>query len=317
MGIMVAIVKFLKAIVGSVSSVVIGKGNLAAQASDQAKVQQTSVDTGGGSITTMNQPGVTLDANALFKEALEQGRLAEQLRLENLQLREENERLQEVAIARAESAARDEKDETAAHAMEQIRKTGNTTLLLEFLLERRRAIDAQAKRDCLEINREISVIAFMRDEIATAEEAVNQILKVAPDNLDALNRKGLIHRGHGDLEKARQSHQRALDLATAQNDRGAQAHAYDGLSGVHMFRRELDEAERMSRKSLALEEALGRKGGVASDYGNLGIFYAMRDDLATARKYWINARDLYKQIPGASSAAEMVQKWLAELDAKE
>ncbi len=174
-------------------------------------------------------------------------------------LRWQNEHLRQAAIARAESAARDEGDETAARATEQIRKTGNTALLLEFLLHQRQKIQAKAGEDCIEINGEISAIAFLRGEIPTAQEAVNQILQVSPDNLWALNRKGRIHHLHGDLDKAQQSYQRVLDLATARNNGIWQANAHSNLGILYKTRGDLDEAEGMYRKAFKINEALGRK----------------------------------------------------------
>ena len=204
----------------------------------------------------------------------------------------ENERLRQAAIERAESAARDEKDQTAARATDQIRKTGDTALLLEFLLHQRQKIQAKAGKDCIEINREICVIAFLCGEIPTAQEAVNQILQVSPDDLWALNRKGHIHRLRGDLDKAQQSYQRVLDLATARNDRTWQANAYGNLGILYDIRGELDEAQRMLRKALAMNQALGRKEGMAIAYINLGNVYLTRGELDEAERMYRNSLEI-------------------------
>ncbi len=201
-------------------------------------------------------------------------------------LRWENEHLRQAAIARAENAATQKKDKKARLATEEIRKTGDTALLLEFLLHQRQKIQAKAGRDCIEINREISALAFLRGDIAVAKEALNQILQVSPDDLWALTRKGHIHRLRGDIDKAQQSYQRALDLATARNNRTWRANAYGNLGILYYIRGALDEAERMHRKSLAIEEAIGRKEGMAVAYGNIGLLYADRRELDKAERMY-------------------------------
>ena len=52
----------------------------------------------------------------------------------------------------------------------------------------------------------------------------------------------------------------------------------------HMTRAYLNRAEEMYRKSLELNEVLGRKEGVAKYYGNLGTLYKIRGDFARAEE---------------------------------
>ncbi len=49
--------------------------------------------------------------------------------------------------------------------------------------------------------------------------------------------------------------------------------AYSNLGILYQTRSDLDQAEAMCNKALALDEELGRKEGMARDYGNLGILY--------------------------------------------
>ncbi len=42
---------------------------------------------------------------------------------------------------------------------------------------------------------------------------------------------------------------------------------------IYRTRGDLDEAEKLFRKSLAIEERLGRQEGMAAAYGNLGTIY--------------------------------------------
>ena len=87
---------------------------------------------------------------------------------------------------------------------------------------------------------------------------------------------------------------------------------YGNLGVIHLTRGELDQAEEMHRKSLAIEVKLGRLEGMASDYGNLGLIYRKRGDTNKAREYWGKALDLFKKV-GMAPEIEKVRGWLDEL----
>ena len=74
----------------------------------------------------------------------------------------------------------------------------------------------------------------------------------------------------------------------------------------------LVQVEMMHRKSLEIEEKLGRLEGMASDYGNLGLIYETRGDLKEARTLWTRARDLYEKI-GMEHMVAKIQNWLDDL----
>ncbi|MCH7540050.1 MAG: hypothetical protein IH999_06595 [Proteobacteria bacterium] len=64
-------------------------------------------------------------------------------------------------------------------------------------------------------------------------------------------------------------------------------------------------------KSLALNEELGRKEGLANQYGNLGNVYEARGDLEKACRAWDKSRRLFEEL-GAKDRAEKVQKSMEE-----
>ena len=66
----------------------------------------------------------------------------------------------------------------------------------------------------------------------------------------------------------------------------------------------------MFRKSLDIDEKLGRLEGMARQYANLGSVYRQRGDIAAAREYWIKSRDLYERI----GMPHMVEKLQGLLD---
>ncbi len=84
------------------------------------------------------------------------------------------------------------------------------------------------------------------------------------------------------------------------------------MSRYRWTRANLDQAEAMLRKSLEINEKLGRPEGMAIQYGNLGVIYETRGDLEEARTLWKRARDLYEKI-GMPHKVAQAQSLLDEL----
>jgi Flp pilus assembly protein TadD len=87
--------------------------------------------------------------------------------------------------------------------------------------------------------------------------------------------------------------------------------AYGNLGIVLQTRGDLDGAEAMYRKSLAIEEKLGRLEGMASQYGNLGILHELRGEMEPALQLWRKSRDLFARI-GIKPMVDRVQGWIDE-----
>ena len=79
-----------------------------------------------------------------------------------------------------------------------------------------------------------------------------------------------------------------------------------------MSRGDLGKAEEYYRKSLAINEALDKKEGIASQYGNLGVIYETRGDLDKAREAWEKSKSLFLAI-GADPMVKKIQGWIDSL----
>jgi len=90
----------------------------------------------------------------------------------------------------------------------------------------------------------------------------------------------------GQLEKAIVMIDRAIHLAKAGNNLIMKATAYSYKGIVLETRGDLDGAEEMYKKSLAINEKLGQLEGMADDYGNLGIVLKIRGDLDGAEEMY-------------------------------
>ncbi|MCP5204917.1 MAG: tetratricopeptide repeat protein [Pseudomonadales bacterium] len=62
------------------------------------------------------------------------------------------------------------------------------------------------------------------------------------------------------------------------------ADQYGNLGNLYQIRGELERAEEMYQKSLAIEETLGRKEGMASVYGNLESYIRPRASLSGLKR---------------------------------
>ena len=200
-------------------------------------------------------------------------------------------------------------------------------------------------------HRKIAEWAYLIGNIEQAERSLAIILAVEPNDLDAINRSGHIHQLKGRLDDAECCYRRRLELAPA--DEGVAATSYGNLGLVLRTRGDLEGAEAMFRKSLEIEERLGRPEGMASAYGNLGLVLRTRGDLdgaeamfrksleinerlgrpegmakqygnlggvcrargdtAGAREWWTRALELFRRI-GMTREGGLVQKWLDDLD---
>jgi tetratricopeptide (TPR) repeat protein len=83
----------------------------------------------------------------------------------------------------------------------------------------------------------------------------------------------------GDLDTAEQLCERRLALSGPDDRNADTAHALGNLGLIYRTQGDLEQAEAMHRKSLAINEELGRKEGMASDYGNLGWIQQERGKL--------------------------------------
>jgi hypothetical protein len=67
----------------------------------------------------------------------------------------------------------------------------------------------------------------------------------------------------------------------------------------------LREAERLLNRAVQLNMDLGRPGGVATAYGNLGLVRVKRHDFAGARELLVKAQAIYQRISRPKMAAKV------------
>ncbi len=159
--------------------------------------------------------------------------------------------------------------------LERLRR-GDPEELLEFLDQR----VADHESQLIEHHRERAAVAYVVGDIDRALDSINRILALLPDDLDAINRLGVIFDLRGELSAAETQYRKLLELAP--DDDAWRDAAYGNLGVIHHTRGELDEAEKMFRKALTTYEKLGRLEDMASAYANLGLIYQTRGELDEA-----------------------------------
>ena len=104
-------------------------------------------------------------------------------------------------------------------------------------------------------------------------------LKDAERTATVLNNLGEIARTHGNLEEAQRRFQEALDLPGAAPK--SRAAALNNMGEIARADRRYDEALEYYRRSLALNEEVEYKPGLAANMANLGAIYLARGRTAT------------------------------------
>jgi len=100
----------------------------------------------------------------------------------------------------------------------------------------------------------------------------------------------------GRLSQAIVMYESVGELGRLSGNERWQAIAYGNLGNTYQTRGDLDEAEKMHRKALKINESLGRLEGVAIQYGNLGLICKTRGNLDEAEKMYSKALEIHERL---------------------
>jgi tetratricopeptide (TPR) repeat protein len=180
----------------------------------------------------------------LKQSLLSQGDSQERIQQLEQQLGEYKQRLAE-ALKRVQGLQTKGEYPQAEQAIEDLRKSGDMTKLQALLIEDR----DRRRNELIQRNREIAAVAYLRGDIQTADNAVDEILKLLPDDMPALNHKGLIYKLQGRLNQAIECYQLVLELGQKQQNLSWQAAALGNLGNVYRIRGDLTNTGQMHKKS--------------------------------------------------------------------
>lgn len=158
----------------------------------------------------------------------------------------------------------------------------------------RSAINERLDEEAIALDRELAAVLYVTGRIDEAEAALKRILSLRPDDIDAINRLGHIHRLRGELKEAEWSYKRVHELA--ENDPKWLAISLCELGNVLFDRCDFGSAEAMYNEALEVNKRICRAEGVADNSGNLGNVLVKRNDLDGAEALYREALENYKQI---------------------
>ena len=184
--------------------------------------------------------------------------------------------------------------------------------------------------------RKIAVMAYIRGDIETAEKAIDQILKVCPNDMFALDRKAQIYLDQGKFERAEVTCLHMLEMAEKEGDEVGIFRILSNLGAIYAKWQKTEKAIDTYEKSLKIYKRYGcpydmthvlvgigsffldlgwlgeaeciyqdcfdtykendNKEGMVVICVNLGILYYKRGDRVKAKEYWTKAHDLYAEL---------------------
>jgi tetratricopeptide (TPR) repeat protein len=184
------------------------------------------------------------------------------------------------ALRRAQVAENRENTEGVKGIIEELRKSGDTSRLLDFLVKER----AAHRDELIELNHEIAAVAYLRGDIDIAMAATDEVLLLQPNDVISLNQRGHIFSLRGELDEAEKAYLRVKELRVEAGDEQWQAAALGNLGVIYGTRGQLDKAKEMFLKIVEIHRKLGSREGLANDYGNLGVIYQRRGELDKAEE---------------------------------
>ena len=112
-----------------------------------------------------------------------------------------------------------------------------------------------------------------------------------------------LHHFVGNLEQAEIVHKKSLAIGEKLGDQEGMAIDYGNLARVHLTQGKYDEAEGMLMKSLAINEKLGDLAKKAINYCNLGVIYQAQGKLDEAETFYKKAFVIDEELERLDSMA--------------
>jgi len=239
-----------------------------------------------------------LDPQLLLQKTLE---LTRANALLEATLKEHEER----AIARVQQIEAEGNSE-AKRALEEYRKKGDTAKLLALLLEERDRIRQEVRTQTeklVDLDRQITSVAFRRRDVPVAAEAVERLLAASPNDSLGLYVRSALSLLRGSFGEAAADIRYALRLAVDANDKQAEATALNGLGLIYCAMADWKRGEEMTLQALRTYKETGNMRGTAMMYGNLVAVYAGKDDWKKAEESAFKAFAMYEELGDSEGMA--------------
>ncbi|MDI6810854.1 MAG: tetratricopeptide repeat protein [archaeon] len=115
------------------------------------------------------------------------------------------------------------------------------------------------------------------------------------EKADILLELGVIFYYSGDLDKALEYYEKALELNDELGMKEGIAAVFGNIGAVYFTKGELDKALQYFEKALKLNEELGNKKGMANQLGNMGVLYFTKGELDKASGSYKKALKIFEE----------------------
>ncbi len=151
--------------------------------------------------------------------------------------------------------------------------------------------------------RSIGQLAFLNYP-QKALGAWQKVVALLPEDAEAWNVIGLLHKRLGELDEAADAFQRVDALAG--DDQHLRLVALAQLGQFALTRGDLETAAEFHERSLDINTTLGRKGGMANQLANLGLIAMKRNDADRAEDFYTRALTLYETVDRKQGIADIL-----------
>ena len=167
----------------------------------------------------------------------------------------------------------------------------------EYLLGKVRDKEEKAKI-LTELGRIYYYLGELDKALEFAEKALNLYEELGSKEGEAadLGNIGIIYRTKGELDKALEYYEKALKMHGELGTNEGLAADLGNIGIVYGTKGELDKALEYFETALKLNEKLGRKEGIANQLGNIGVVYKTKGELDKALEYYEKALELDEEL---------------------
>lgn len=136
--------------------------------------------------------------------------------------------------------------------------------------------------ESIEINRQIASIAHLIGRLDMAKKAIDNILENNPNDLDAINRKGIYYLSIDSYLDAMEEFKLIEISSIDNNNKEGLAIAYGNIGLTYLNFSNFPKAEEYINKSKRISESMGDLYGIASNLLNLGQIFAIQGEIQKA-----------------------------------
>ena len=154
--------------------------------------------------------------------------------------------------------------------------------------------------------------SYVWGKINEATFAWSRLLKLADDKKDkncisvATGNMGIIYRIQGDMEKALEHYEKALEIHTEIGNKLGMTSALGNMGIIYRIQGDMEKALEHYEKALEIDYDIGNKQGMANQLGNMGVVYQIQGDMTKALEHHQKALEIDDEIENKQGMANQL-----------